>query len=78
MNMFKVNNKDTRTTSDAFIVNFRQISHIVLVFDCWFKQVNVSWVRNVECEFFEILKYFKTGFQSLRRAAVDIYLFLKK
>ena len=38
-NLFKVNNKDTTTTSMAsswcsslFIVNFEQISHIVLVF----------------------------------------------
>ena len=36
--MFKVNNKDTRTTplawrrSDVFIVNFEHISHLVLVF----------------------------------------------
>ena len=29
--MFKVNNKDTRTTS-VFIVNFEYISHLVLVF----------------------------------------------
>ena len=28
--MFKVNNKDTRT--GIFIVNFEQISHLVLVF----------------------------------------------
>ena len=30
--MFKVNSKDTRTMSDVFIVNFEQISHMVLVF----------------------------------------------
>ena len=34
--MFKVNNKDTRTTpwrrSGIFIVNFEHISHLVLVF----------------------------------------------
>ena len=34
--MFKINNKDTRTTlccrSDVFIVNFEHISHLVLVF----------------------------------------------
>ena len=32
LNMFKVNNKDTTTTSGAFIVNFEQISHLALVF----------------------------------------------
>ena len=35
-NLFKVINKDTRMTSwrrsDVFIVNFEQISHIVMVF----------------------------------------------
>ena len=32
-NLFKVNNKDTRTTSSGvFIVNFEMISHIALVF----------------------------------------------
>ena len=34
--MFKVNNKDTKTTqwrrSGVFIVNFEHISHLVLVF----------------------------------------------
>ena len=30
--MFKVNYKDTRRRSDVFIVNFEQISHLVLVF----------------------------------------------
>ena len=38
-NMFKVNNKGTRTTSLlsfwVFNVNFEQISHIVLCFYCW-------------------------------------------
>ena len=31
-NLFKLNNKDTITTSGVFIVNFKQISHIVLMF----------------------------------------------
>ena len=31
-NMFKVNNKDTRTMPGVFIVNFEHISHLVLVF----------------------------------------------
>ena len=32
-NMFKINNKDTRTIAlVSFIVNFEGISHIVLVF----------------------------------------------
>ena len=32
--MFKVNNKDTRTTrrSVNFIINFEHVSHVVLVF----------------------------------------------
>ena len=34
--MFKINNKDTRAMSmmfsDVFIINFEQVSHIVLVF----------------------------------------------
>ena len=30
--MFRVNNKDTRTTPSVFIVNFEHISHLVLVF----------------------------------------------
>ena len=32
--MFKVNNKDTRTTvsSGIFVVNFEHISHVVLLF----------------------------------------------
>ena len=44
--MFKVNNKDIRTTrrSGVFIVNFEHISHIALVFSIFgFEQVNVSW-----------------------------------
>ena len=44
--MFQVNNKDTRTTPDnvlVFIVNFENISHLVLVFllltlSRWFTQ----------------------------------------
>ena len=45
--MFKVNNKNTRTTSMTFfIVNFEHISNITLssVSTIDFKQVNVSWV----------------------------------
>ena len=30
--MFKVNNKDTTTTPGMFIVNFKHISYLVLVF----------------------------------------------
>ena len=30
--MLKVNNKDARTTPGVFIVNFKHISHLVLVF----------------------------------------------
>ena len=30
--MLKVNNKDTRTTSGVFIVNFEHISHFFLIF----------------------------------------------
>ena len=56
--MSKVNNKDTRTTpkkmktperrqcrcSDLFIVNFKHISHLVLVFLLLnFRQVNAGW-----------------------------------
>ena len=30
--MFRVNNKDTRTTSSVFIVSFEHISHLILAF----------------------------------------------
>ena len=30
--MFKVNNENTRTNTNIFIVNFEHISHLVLVF----------------------------------------------
>ena len=30
-NIFKVNNKDTRTTSDTFIAKFEHISHFILL-----------------------------------------------
>ena len=45
--MFKVNNKNTRTTlmslSGVFIVNFEHISHLFLVSIADIEQVNVSW-----------------------------------
>ena len=31
LNIFKVNIEDTRTMSDAFIVNFEHISHIIIL-----------------------------------------------
>ena len=44
-NMFKVNNKDTKTTS-AFVVNFEHISHLCSrVSIVNFEQVNVGWVK---------------------------------
>ena len=48
--MFKVNNKNTRTTSLFLIVNFEHISIVEI------EQVNVSWVR-VESLKFRILSY---------------------
>ena len=51
--MFKVNNKDTRTTqsrrSDLFIVNFEHISHLVLVFSIAnFEHIIAGWdVRSI-------------------------------
>ena len=43
--MFKVNNKDTKTTS-AFVVNFEHISHLCSrVSIVNFEQVNVGWVK---------------------------------
>ena len=45
--LFKVNNENTRTMwhrSGLFIVNFEQISHIVLVFIVDFNQINTGWV----------------------------------
>ena len=42
--MFKVNNKDTRTTpSGIFIVNVEHISHLVLVSIANFELVNAGW-----------------------------------
>ena len=46
--MFKVNNKDTRTTSmtsSIFVVDFDHIAQVLLVFLCCIEQLNVSWVR---------------------------------
>ena len=34
-NLFRVNNKNTRTMSGAFIVNFEKILYIVFVFSMW-------------------------------------------
>ena len=49
--MFKVNNKNNRTTSmtfsGVFIVNFEHISHIFLFFILDFEHVNVSWVGSI-------------------------------
>ena len=46
--MFKVNNKNTRTTSMTlflcFIVNFVHISHLFLVF-VDFEQISGDWLR---------------------------------
>ena len=43
--MFKVNNKDTKTTG-AFVVNFEHISHLCSrVSIVNFEQVNVGWVK---------------------------------
>ena len=41
--MFKVNNKDTRTT--PFIVNLEHISHRVSFVN--FEQINAGWVNNI-------------------------------
>ena len=40
--MFKVNNKDTRTTLSVFIVNFEHISHLVLIVN--FEHAIAGWV----------------------------------
>ena len=44
--MFKVNNKDTRTTPMGVFVNFEHISHLVLASISIDKieQVNAGWV----------------------------------
>ena len=36
----QVNNKDTRTTSGASVVNFEHISHFIAEFE----QINICWV----------------------------------
>ena len=44
-NKFNVNNKDTRTTSGASIVNLEHISHFILLFNiAEFEKINVGWV----------------------------------
>ena len=66
-NIFKDNNKDTRTTSGASIVNFEHIFHFILLFIAvgWGKRV-VRCVRppppfKVLCLFYilEKFEYFK-------------------
>ena len=48
--MTKINIKDTKmmtNRSDVFIVNFDQISHIVLVFSLLFEHVTADWVITI-------------------------------
>ena len=47
-NIFKVNNKDTRTTSGASVVNFEHISHFILLLLLLnSNKKNVSWAREI-------------------------------
>ena len=51
VNMFKVNNKNTRTmsitSSGVSIVNFQNISHVFLVSFFDLQLVNVTWANNL-------------------------------
>ena len=50
--MFKVNIKNTRTTSGVFTVNFEHISHLFLVFFVVvvdFEQANVRMNLSLDC-----------------------------
>ena len=57
--MFKVNNKDTRTGSGVFNVNFEHISHLVLS-DCIAnsEHVNADWVSIVAQRKWNMLNMF--------------------
>ena len=39
-NIFKVNNKDTRTTSDVSVINFEHILHFIIIIIVEFNQLN--------------------------------------
>ena len=42
-NIFKVNNKDTRTKSGAAVVNFEHNSHFILLLIAEIEQINAYW-----------------------------------
>ena len=76
--LFNFNNKDTRTTSMTYLINFEQISHIVLVFPffpliklCWLGQAKFAqvikppdwiWWRRIELVILVLLCWRFSGF----------------
>ena len=65
--MFKVKNKNTRTTG-IFIVNFENISHLALMFPIVnFEQVNAGWETDKGYSKKQLLKSFCFLLQCERR-----------